>query len=70
MPKICTQCGRPEGPPHHFVKICDTVALSDGRIVHRSRVEVGGNLHDALGPDLKIVSRNITPTMREKMGDV
>jgi len=67
MSKLCTQCGRPVGLPHHYGKICDTVQLSDGRIVHASRIEPGGNLHDLLGPDLKIVHRNITPSMREDM---
>jgi hypothetical protein len=67
MPRFCTQCGRPKGSPYHFAGICDTATLSDGRTVHRRRVEPGGDLHDSLGSDLKVVSRRITPSMRAEM---
>lgn len=31
--------------------------LSDGRTVHVSRINIGGDLHDSLGGDLKVVNR-------------
>lgn len=58
MPSICKECGRPKGPPHHSAfGVCDMVTLSDGRHVHASRLEIGGDLREKLGDDLKIVNR-------------
>ncbi len=67
MPDLCKQCNRPKGAPFHLFKICDLVRLSNGRSVHAARVKTGGDLHDELGKDgLRVVSRNITPEMREQ----
>lgn len=52
MPKFCTQCGRQK---HEGV--CDMATLSDGRIVRASRIDIGGDLHDSLGADLKVINR-------------
>lgn len=68
MTRVCDHCGRPKGKPYHFKGICDTVFLSDGREVHRNRVEIGGDLHDEIHEfGLKIISRNFTPEMRSMM---
>ena len=66
MPSFCKNCNRPKGPPHHIFGICDTVRLSDGRTVHRQRIELGGDLQFAIGDDLKVVHRNVTSEMREQ----
>lgn len=40
--------------------------LSDGRVVHVSRIEMGGDLHDQIGDDLKIVNRWKKKNLLEK----
>jgi len=63
MPKHCPACNRVKGKNH----ICDLVQLSDGRSVHISRLEPGGDLRDEIGEDLQIVSRSFTHEMREQI---
>ena len=67
MARFCSNCGRPKGLPYHYRGICDTVRLTDNRVVHRERIEIGGDIHDELGPTLKVEFRNITPEMRTEM---
>jgi hypothetical protein len=65
--KLCKICGRAKGPPEHGLGgVCNMVRLSNGRIVHAKRVDVGGDLHDALGDDLKIVDRWIKKDQLKK----
>lgn len=67
MAKFCNQCGHEKVRNVGRLHICDTVKLSDGRVVHASRIRIGGDLHDQLGDDLKVVHRNISAEMREQM---
>lgn len=61
MARHCGICGYPKTQEFHkrttFGLLCDMVTLSDDRIVARRRIEVGGDLHDSLGGDLKVKSR-------------
>lgn len=57
MTSFCKLCMRPKGEPYHQGALCDMAELSNGRIVHAKRIDVGGDLHDRLGKDLKVVNR-------------
>lgn len=45
--------------------VCDMVKLSDGRVVHANRVEIGGDLREMLGDNLKVTERFVTSEMRK-----
>lgn len=58
MSKWCSLCGREKGPPEHGMGgVCNLAQLSDGRTVHASRIDLGGDLHEKLGKKLKVVNR-------------
>lgn len=63
--KPCPNCRRPRGLPHHVMGVCDMVKLSDGRVVHANRVEIGGDLREMLGDNLKVTERFVTSEMRK-----
>jgi hypothetical protein len=62
----CGICNRPDGEPDHILGVCDMARLSDGRVVHVSRLDVGGDLHDQIGDELNVLTRYITPEMRKQ----
>lgn len=59
--RYCNFCGKPK-----HKGLCDMAKLSDGRVVHVSRIEMGGDLHDQIGDDLKIVNRWKKKNLLEK----
>lgn len=62
MPKFCRDCGRPKDKAH----LCDMATLTDGRVVHVSRIDVGGDLHDKIGPELQVKNRWIKKNQLKK----
>jgi hypothetical protein len=56
--KKCPVCGREKGPPEHGLGgVCNMARLSNGHLVHATRIDPGGDLHDKLGDDLKVIDR-------------
>ena len=66
MAKRCDICGWPKGDEHHFDGVCDMAELSNGRIVAAKRIDVGGDLHEELGEDLKVVNRWVKKNQLKK----
>jgi hypothetical protein len=50
--KICKTCGREK-----HKGLCDMAELTNGRVVHVSRIEQNGDIHDQLGENLKVKNR-------------
>lgn len=59
--KLCKICGR-----KRHSGFCDMATLSDGRVVHVSRIDVGGDLHEEIGDSLKVVNRWLKKDMLDK----
>lgn len=59
--RFCSHCGRPR-----HKGLCNMAELTDGRVVHVSRIEKGGDLHDKIGSDLKVKNRWIKKSDRSK----
>jgi hypothetical protein len=55
--KFCKSCNRPKEKGH----VCDVAELSDGRVVAAKRLDIGGDLREQIGDDLKVVNRWIKP---------
>lgn len=61
MSKWCRTCGR-----KRHKGLCDMVELTNGRVVHSKRVDLGGDLHEELGETLKVKNRWIKPDLLKK----